>query len=79
MKRYNKWFYKGLCNRHTKYTGFTCLQLLTHLYNTYGGIMGDDYNVNNLRIKAIYGVGHSIKQLFDQTNKGVVYAVANET
>jgi hypothetical protein len=79
MKRYDEMYYRSLRNRHTGYAGVTCLRMLTHLYDTYGEITDDDWDANDLRMKAPYDVSQPIELLFDQIDGGMEYAAAAGT
>ena len=63
-----------LCNPVTKYALVTPLQLLTHLWNTYGKIDQGDLSANEERMKAPWSPPTPIETLFKQMSTGQKFA-----
>ena len=58
------------------FAGVTCLQLLTHLWTTYGEITPAKLDENEVRMKAPWGPPTPVETLFTQLDKGVAFATA---
>ena len=58
------------------FAGVTCLQLLTHLWATYGQITQAELDENEARMKAPWSPPTPVENLFTQLDKGVAFATA---
>ena len=69
-------YFKALHNRITIFANVTTLQLIHHLYTTYGCIMPGNLTENYKRIRAPYNPSLPTKNLFDQIEDAVDLAAA---
>ena len=79
MSAFDEMHYRVLRNRSTGYVAVTCLELLTHLYATYGNIIPDVLARNDNRLKVLYDVSFPIETMYDQVEGAIGYAVASGT
>jgi hypothetical protein len=76
LATFDDMYLKALKNRHTGYTSVTSLELLLHLYGTYGRITQIDLNDNDKRMKTPYDPTLPIENLYDQIETACEYADA---
>jgi hypothetical protein len=69
-------YYHTLRNRIMGYANTTTLQILSHLYTTYGNISPTDLIENDERMKKPYDPSQPIECLFDQFEDAVDLAAA---
>jgi hypothetical protein len=72
----DKAYIRGLRNRHTGYNNVSTMQLLTHLYTTYGVITPIDIEDNNTKMREPFDPTQPIETLFDQIETAVEFANA---
>ena len=63
-------------NQHTGYTSVSTLDLLTHLYDTYGSITSVDLDKNETTMKTKYDPSQPITSLFKRLEDGMEFAEA---
>ena len=61
---------------HTGYTQLATLDIITHLYDTYGDITAYDLAVNNMQLNKPYDANQPISQLFKQIEEAGEFAAA---
>jgi hypothetical protein len=69
-------YYRTLRNLITGYANITTLQILAHLYATYGNINPTDLIDNDERMKKAYDPSQPIEILFDQYEDAIELAAA---
>ena len=69
-------YLRALRNRHTGYAAVTPLQLLTHLYRTYGQITPMDLDANDERFKRPFDPAQPFETLIQQIEDAQEYADA---
>jgi hypothetical protein len=69
-------YIRGLRNRHTGYNNVSAMQILTHLYTTYGVITPIDIEDNDAKMRAPFDPTQPIELLFDQIETAVEFADA---
>ena len=72
-------YLKAMKNTHVGYTNRTTMELITHLYNSYGNITQIDLNDNDVRMKTPYDITTPIENLFKQIDEAVAYADAGNS
>jgi hypothetical protein len=73
---FDKPYIRGLRDRHTGYNNVSAMQILTHLYTTYGVITPSDIEDNDAKMRAPFDPTQPIKLLFDQIESAAKYADA---
>lgn len=66
LAAFKEMYYKALCHRKTGYATVSTLQILTHLYRTYGKISPADLLDNLNKLNAPYNPALPIVELFQQ-------------
>jgi hypothetical protein len=66
LAAFKEMYYKALCHRKTGYATISTLQILTHLYRTYGKITPADLVDNLTKLNAPYNPALPIVELFQQ-------------
>ena len=69
-------YLKTLSHRITGYANTTTLQMLTHLYATYGRLSPSDLQANDARLRQQYDPHQPIEAFFDQVEHAVSLAAA---
>ena len=69
-------YFKGLRNRHTGYATVKLVNLLQHLYDTYGLKTTTDLEENDRRIREPFDGTKPIESLYDQIEEAVEYVDA---
>lgn len=69
-------YLRPLRNRHTGYATVTPLQLLTHLFTTYGHIAPHDIEANDNRFKGAFDPGQPFETLVQQIDEAQDFAEA---
>jgi hypothetical protein len=69
-------YIQGLRDRHTSYNNVSAMQILTHLYTTYGVITPIDIEDNDAKMRAPFNPTQPIEVLFDQIETAVKFADA---
>ena len=72
-------YFRGLRNRHTGFFGITYLQMIAHLYNSYGLITALDIIENEKRMDKPYDPSEAIETYFDQVEDTVEFAEAGNS
>lgn len=70
---------KAQRNAHVGYSNSTTMDLVTHLYNSYGNITQIDLSENESRMKAPYDITTPIENLFAQIDEAVEFAEAGNS
>jgi hypothetical protein len=73
---FNEAYIRGLRNWHTAYNNVSAMQLLMHLYNTYGVIRPIDIKDNDTGMREPFDPTLPIATLFDQIESAVTFADA---
>jgi hypothetical protein len=71
-------YINALCNPVTKYARVTTLQLLTHLWTTYGTISSHDLSINYNKMTTQWNPPTPIESLFRQLREGQQFAKKEE-
>jgi hypothetical protein len=69
-------YLRSLRNKHTGYASVTPLQLLNHLFTTYGHIAPHDIEANDNRFKSAYDPGQPFETLVQQIDEAQDFAEA---
>ena len=72
----HEYYIRTLKHPRTGYGSLTCLELLTHLWTTYGKIEKEELEVNNERMKQAWNPPTPIESLFTQLEEGLLFAEA---
>ena len=72
-------FINALCDRHVGYANVSTLNLLTHLYNTYGKITEVDLNRNQELMSEAFDPNLPIESFFRRIEECVEFAAAGNT
>ena len=72
-------YFRGLRGRHTGFFGITYLQMIAHLYNSYGIITALDIVENEKRMDKPYDPSEAIEIYFDQVEDAVEFAEAGHS
>ena len=72
-------FINALCDRHVGYANVSTLNLLTHLYNTYGKITEVDLNRNHELMSEAFDPNLPIESFFRRIEECVEFAAAGNT
>jgi hypothetical protein len=67
-------YIRALKNKRTGYGSLTCLEILTHLWTTYGRIKKEELEINIERMKQPWNPPTPIESLFTQLEDGMVFA-----
>ena len=78
INTFDKIYTRSLRNRHTGYANVTAINIVEHLYTTYGRITSMDLEQNDIRMKAPYDPTQPIENLFNQLEEGQEYAEAGQ-
>ena len=78
LNAFDEMYTRGLRNTHTGYANITALQLITHMYTTYGKITSMDLEANDNKMKAPYDSTQPIEVLFQQIEEAQEFAEAGE-
>ena len=76
---FDETYFRGLRNRHTGFFGATYLQMITHLYDSYGLITALDIIENEKRMDKPYDQSEAIEIYFDQVEDAVEFAEAGNS
>ena len=63
-------------NQHTGYTSVTTMELITHLYDTYGSITSVDLDHNVMTMKSKYDPAQPITSMYKKLEDGMEFAEA---
>ena len=78
LNAFDDMYTRGLRNTHTGYASVTALQIITHLYTSYGKITSMDLETNDAKMKAPYDSTQPIEVLFQQIEEAQEFAEAGE-
>ena len=76
---FDETYFRGLRNRHTGFFGITYLDMIAHLYHSYGLITALDIIENEKRMDKPYDPSEAIETYFDQIEDAVEFAEAGNS
>ena len=76
LRAFDDMYFKALKNTHVGYSNSTTMQLIQHLYNSYGQITQMDLSDNERRMKTPYDPSTPIENLFGQIDDAIDFADA---
>jgi hypothetical protein len=76
INTFDKPYIRGLRDRHTSYNNVSAMQILTHLYTTFGVITPIDIENNDAKMRAPFDPTQPIELLFDQIGTAIKFAGA---
>ena len=72
----HEFYIRTLKHERTGYGSLTCMEILDHLWTTYGRIEKEELEVNNERMKQAWNPPTPIESLFTQLEEGILFAAA---